>query len=609
MASDPSQIIASLLQSAGLGSTPNSVAASNIANQGGQLQNQVLQMKLAQAKQDQTRQQQFQAAMQGLGNDPSDANFAALIRQYPDQIDEARKLKAAMDEPARQSHITYFDGLRRVAGDGKPALVTQNLQQMIAAEKAAGHDTSEAEDMLAQVQAGDPAAMRRVEAFAKGQLALLDPAYYAQLQAGAEKPYTLHQGDVRYGADNQQVAAVAAKPEYLVVPEGGMAVPINGSPALTRGGGQASGAGGVAPGSTSGAPRSVRNNNPGNIIDSPFARSQPGYQGSDGRFAIFASPEQGSGAQAALLRSYMDRGINTVGKIISRWAPKSDGNDTGAYVRRVATELGVNPNDTLTPAAIPRLQAAISGVERGGSPAQLAAAPQQGSGPPGTIYGRPKPSYQVLRPDEVPAGLDPNTVYQRSPTGEITPVGGQKQGQLKAWPQTALNARVTNQASIVNIDRALNLLSERNQSPEARAARDAVGLGTGGFGLWDPNRTDPKGADFRALIGQIGGVIIKDISGAAVSATEDDRLKRWVPTVTDSPATIRAKLHNLRNEIAQRNSVMDDTFSEDQGYRPLHPANAGPPQAAIDMLRSKPQLRGAFDAKYGKGAAARVLGR
>jgi len=32
------------------------------------------------------------------------------------------------------------------------------------------------------------------------------------------------------------------------------------------------------------------------------------------------------------------------------------------------------------------------------------------------------------------------------------------------------------------------------------------------------------------------------------------------------------------------------------------------PQAAIDMLKSKPALRGAFDAKYGAGSAARILG-
>src|ERR1700745_3350557 len=36
-------------------------------------------------------------------------------------------------------------------------------------------------------------------------------------------------------------------------------------------------------GGGAGAPRGVRNNNPGNIEDGEFAKSQPGYMGSDGR--------------------------------------------------------------------------------------------------------------------------------------------------------------------------------------------------------------------------------------------------------------------------------------------------------------------------------------
>jgi hypothetical protein len=38
------------------------------------------------------------------------------------------------------------------------------------------------------------------------------------------------------------------------------------------------------------------------------------------------------------------------------------------------------------------------------------------------------------------------------------------------------------------------------------------------------------------------------------------------------------------------------------------PATSGIPQGAIDKLRKNPSLRGAFDAKYGAGAAARALG-
>lgn len=131
-------------------------------------------------------------------------------------------------------------------------------------------------------------------------------------------------------------------------------------------------------------PRSVRNNNPGNIIDSPFARSQPGYQGSDGRFAKFADPQSGSGAQAALLGSYIDRGFNTVEKIINRWAPPSE-NDTGAYVRSVAKALNVNPGDTLSKSSIPALQRIISRVE--GGPGGSSAG--QPAAQPGVVNVRP----------------------------------------------------------------------------------------------------------------------------------------------------------------------------------------------------------------------------
>ena len=41
--------------------------------------------------------------------------------------------------------------------------------------------------------------------------------------------------------------------------------------------------------------RNVRNNNPGNLEATDWVKSQPGYVGTDGRFAIFDSPEAGEG--------------------------------------------------------------------------------------------------------------------------------------------------------------------------------------------------------------------------------------------------------------------------------------------------------------------------
>ena len=119
-----------------------------------------------------------------------------------------------------------------------------------------------------------------------------------------------------------------------------------------------------------GGPRNLRNNNPGNIEDGAFAKSQPGYTGSDGRFAQFSSPDAGAVAQTTLLKSYVNRGFNTIDKIVGRWAPSSDNNDTNAYAATVAKATGlardavIAPNDT---AALGAVRAAMEHVEGHGS--------------------------------------------------------------------------------------------------------------------------------------------------------------------------------------------------------------------------------------------------
>lgn len=122
-------------------------------------------------------------------------------------------------------------------------------------------------------------------------------------------------------------------------------------------------------GGGSGVPRGMRNNNPGNIEDGPFARSLPGYAGSDGRFAIFSDLASGEGAQARLLQSYVQRGFDTPAEIINRWAPPSDNNPTNAYVNYVARRVGVGPNDRISAEQIPLVAQAIREFENGGQSA------------------------------------------------------------------------------------------------------------------------------------------------------------------------------------------------------------------------------------------------
>ncbi len=85
-------------------------------------------------------------------------------------------------------------------------------------------------------------------------------------------------------------------------------------------------------------------NNPGNIVDGPFAR-RLGATGAHGRFAIFPSMQAGICALAENLLNYQaQHGIDTARGTINRWAPSNE-NDTNGYLAFFDTVLGCKPDD------------------------------------------------------------------------------------------------------------------------------------------------------------------------------------------------------------------------------------------------------------------------
>ncbi len=118
-----------------------------------------------------------------------------------------------------------------------------------------------------------------------------------------------------------------------------------------------------------GGSRGIRNNNPGNIEYGAFTKGK-GAIGSDGRFAKFSTPEAGISAMSDLLRSYGSRGINTVGSIVSKYAPGHE-NNTAAYIESVSKKLGVSGTATLDmndPAVMEKLVSAMIQHENGKNP-------------------------------------------------------------------------------------------------------------------------------------------------------------------------------------------------------------------------------------------------
>lgn len=108
--------------------------------------------------------------------------------------------------------------------------------------------------------------------------------------------------------------------------------------------------------------RAERNNNPGNIEDGKFARSQPGYVGSDGRFARFDTAQHGFMAMVRLLlgKSYRGSGIDTIDEILSKYAPASDGNNLAAYSAMVKQATGLSARKILTEAQTVQVAAAMA---------------------------------------------------------------------------------------------------------------------------------------------------------------------------------------------------------------------------------------------------------
>jgi hypothetical protein len=87
-------------------------------------------------------------------------------------------------------------------------------------------------------------------------------------------------------------------------------------------------------------PRPIRNNNPGNLEDGPFSKRQSGYAGGDGRYAVFATKEDGYRAKINLLKTETYQNLS-IRDAFNRYAPPSE-NPT--YIRDLQQLTGFDLN-------------------------------------------------------------------------------------------------------------------------------------------------------------------------------------------------------------------------------------------------------------------------
>lgn len=108
--------------------------------------------------------------------------------------------------------------------------------------------------------------------------------------------------------------------------------------------------------------RAERNFNPGNL--NYAGQSGASLEaGSNARFAKFNSEEEGIAALVRQLRLYQQRGIDTIGEIVKKYAPPSE-NDTQAYVANMARWTGLSANEKLNFNDTETVRRMVEGISR-----------------------------------------------------------------------------------------------------------------------------------------------------------------------------------------------------------------------------------------------------
>lgn len=115
-------------------------------------------------------------------------------------------------------------------------------------------------------------------------------------------------------------------------------------------------------------PRGIRNNNPGNLIRTSIAWNGkiPHGQSSDSHFEQFVNIEFGIRAMMLDIISDHAKGLNTVSKLISEYAPAHE-NNTLSYIAMVSGSIGVSSTAVfaLTKKSLLALAKAIAVMENG----------------------------------------------------------------------------------------------------------------------------------------------------------------------------------------------------------------------------------------------------
>jgi len=144
----------------GLGNLPDpfregqEVTQANQQNRAGEQQLALGALKLNALQQQQAQERQYQ---QDVADALKTGNFAGLYAKYPDQQKALQASHDALNEPAKRSQERDLFAVSSFIKNGATDSAKQLLQRRIDADRAAGQDPSDDQQMLDALNNGDPA--------------------------------------------------------------------------------------------------------------------------------------------------------------------------------------------------------------------------------------------------------------------------------------------------------------------------------------------------------------------------------------------------------------------------------------------------------------------
>jgi len=285
-----------------------------------------------------------------LTKEAAAANLFAndAIRQNTEAIQEGKKATVAIAETqqALADGTDRFGKQIQYAGDqfGGVAIQAYDAKVMIAEQNKLMAEGLTREQAIAEIQRKQKEASgKTTEEFTDAQLATAGASKNLQSLGFSLATYAVPAVNKFAGALEKVTGFVNEK----IGIGGKYSTPAG----VDRGaaGGPRAAMGGVVPGRSvtigdqtrTGGDRNWRNNNPGNIEYGPFAIKY-GAIGSDGRFAIFPTEEQGRMAQDALLKSKNYANLS-LADAVKRYAPSNE-NDPKSYARQIMAQTGIDQN-------------------------------------------------------------------------------------------------------------------------------------------------------------------------------------------------------------------------------------------------------------------------